>query len=145
MYMRTSFFFLALVAHIVMPDIVVVRVAAAQVEEEEEKTDDGSMMTMMTMMDCEMQCSTGGYENSTTLWDLCVTSCTQSPDLFDVQYPYLIGPLTVQPYPDLTNVDPDEVKNFTGTLWARVNQDRNKMQFYYKMDSDPEPFYPYFA
>lgn len=51
----------------------------------------------------------------------------------------------MKPYPETTNSDPAELANLTGTMYARVDINREKMQFYYVMDDNPSPFYPYFA
>ncbi|CAB9518369.1 expressed unknown protein [Seminavis robusta] len=92
---------------------------------------------------CQQECE-AAYADPTMI-DLCNTACLEQPELFHVDFPYIFGPLTVQPYPNLTNADPTELEDLTGTLWARVNVDRNRMQFMYEMDSNPEPFFPYFA
>ena len=93
--------------------------------------------------DCEAECS--GVYSDTILKGLCTSACSSMPELFDAEFPYLLGPLSMQPYPDLTNSDPEELKDLTGTLYARVSADRMKMQFYLDMDTNPTPFFPYFA
>ena len=93
---------------------------------------------------CNDVCA-AAYSETAVAFDLCVNACDGTPELFHVDFPYLIGPLTLQPYPELTNSDPLELKNLTGELWARVNTGRNQMQFYYQMSDNPEPFFPYFA
>lgn len=93
--------------------------------------------------ECSAVCS--DVYNDGTILGLCVELCESQPDLFDVDFPYLLGPLTMQPYAELTNSDPDELKELTGKLWVRVSADRLRMQFYLVMDSNPSPFFPYFA
>lgn len=75
----------------------------------------------------------------------CLAWCRTNPDLFDPDYPYVFGPLPMRAYPELTGIDADEVADITGTLWARVDATRTKIQFRYAMDNNPEPFFPYFA
>ena len=101
------------------------------------------MAGVRSELSCKEQCD-AAYSDPVGA-DLCTHACTSAPELFHVDFPYMIGPLKLQPYPELTNVDPEELKNLTGELWARVNVDRTKMQFYYQMDHNPEPFFPYFA
>lgn len=93
--------------------------------------------------DCETECNSV-YDDD-ILRALCTNACSTMPEMFSAEFPYLLGPLTMQPYPELTNTDPEELKNMTGTLFARVNVDRTKMQFYLDMDTNPTPFFPYFA
>ena len=117
--------------------------------------------------DCSTQCENvykdassisidgdGSISDSNVLYELCYEACMEKSDLFHVDYPYILGPLTIQPYAELTNSDPIELANLTGILYARINKDRNRIQFKYTMDNNHnnesasdnnEPFYPYFA
>ena len=92
---------------------------------------------------CDIQCTE--YYKETDVYDPCVEWCVDSPEYFDVGYPYVFGPLVLQPYPELTGIDGFEIKDLVGELWARVDKDRRKIQFRYRMETNPAPFYPYFA
>lgn len=93
--------------------------------------------------DCDADCSSVYTDD--ILKGLCINACSTNPTMFSAEFPYLLGPLTMQAYPELANTDPEEMKDLTGTLYARVNAERTKMQFYLDMDTNPTPFFPYFA
>ncbi|CAJ1937289.1 unnamed protein product [Cylindrotheca closterium] len=95
--------------------------------------------------DCETECSSVYYKDKEILRGLCINGCSTMPEMFNAEFPYLLGPLTMQAYPELTNSDPEELKDMTGTLFARVHVNRTKMQFSLSMDTNPTPFFPYFA
>lgn len=108
----------------------------------------GCVIPSLTLADCETQCSAQyptDTDGNALLLDLCVNACANQPELFDVEFPYLFGPLKIQPYAEFTGVDPNEIADLTGVLWARVDVSRTRMQFYYSMDDNPEPYFPYAA
>ena len=103
------------------------------------------LVTAMTLMGCQevvesQEMNTSGVSDScrndcegtysdATMIELCTTACMEQPELFHVDYPYLFGPLTMEPHPEITGQDIEVTKTMTGTVWARVNAERNRMQF----------------
>jgi hypothetical protein len=91
---------------------------------------------------CSARCDT---YSGTDVFAPCISWCENNEDYFDEEYPYVLGPLALQPYPELTGIDGGEIKDLVGELWARIDARRQKIQFRYRMNTNPEPFYPYFA
>eukprot|EP00934_Nitzschia_sp_Nitz4_P003031 Nitzschia sp. Nitz4//scaffold144_size56818//43638//44989//NITZ4_006545-RA/size56818-processed-gene-0.72-mRNA-1//1//CDS//3329536540//3021//frame0 len=99
------------------------------------------------MLSCPEQCQAQySYDDTVPMLLLCTEACENSADKpysFDAAYPYVLGPLPMAPRAELTYSDPDELANLTGTLYARVDKTRQRMQFWYEMDHNPEPMFPY--
>jgi hypothetical protein len=100
--------------------------------------------------DCTAVCSTKYGAKNATLGSGCANLCADHPQLFDVDYPYLLGPLPMKPYAELTGAPAAEINaafpsNSSNHVYVRVNADRDKIQFYLNMTDNPEPYFPYFA
>jgi hypothetical protein len=106
------------------------------------------MTRFAAAQNCTAVCSTN-YGANATLRSSCATLCASQPQLFDVDYPYLLGPLPMKPYAELTGAPAAEINaafsSPSNHMYVRVNADRNKIQFYLNMTDNPEPYFPYFA
>jgi hypothetical protein len=107
----------------------------------------GVVMTRCAMaQDCSTACSTK-YGSNATLLSSCSSLCADKPQLFNVEYPYLLGPFPFKAYPELTGAPADEIRaafpSNTNQVYLRVNAQRDKTQFYLDMMDNPEPYFPY--
>ena len=107
-----------------------------------------SSFAFASAQNCSDVCSPK-YSSNPTVVSSCTSLCDGQPTLFNVNYPYLLGPLPMKPYPELTGAPVDELNaafsNRNNRLYARVNSERDKIQFYLDMVDNPEPYFPYFA
>jgi hypothetical protein len=98
--------------------------------------------------DCNTVCSTK-YGSNANLVSSCSILCADRPQLFSVDYPYLLGPLPMKVYPELTGGSAAEMSaafpSSANQMYVRVNDQRDKIQFYLDMANNPEPYFPYFA
>ena len=94
---------------------------------------------------CQDLCQQVFVSDGANAVDVCSAGCDLQPD-FDPEYPYwLEAPLVPDPVNALVSTD---IAFYQGTVWARVDRTRTKIQFRYQMNTPCDqaaPWCPHFA